>query len=287
MDIILQGENAWTLIDPTTMEELKIPKCSDQFIRLLEAVKDRYSPLTQPGHQLQFLNLQLDLIDDFRTRLVQLRSSNDVSIENILNAINYVNSVLREWGENVHYLHLHAALIGPNANEISSVFENSVNEMDHWKEKLLKELTKKIVGDIKAKSMHYRHDNWTTMSEQNANEPFILSTSAGEMFQVMVTSIHNLEKKLSYNLFTGVIRMITGELDYYFLESLVMNTKFSVGGAAQFHFDMTRNLFPLFGQYFIMKRPDLLFKKYVGWLVGFCFVLYITFFLESTMPVYF
>lgn len=220
MDIILQGDNPWILIDPTTMEDLKIPKCADQFIRLLEAVKN---------HQLQFLNLQLDLIDDFRTRLVQLRSSNDVSIENILNAINYVNSVLREWGENVHYLHLHAALVGPNANEISSVFENSVNEMDHWKQKLLKELTRRIVGDIKAKSMPYRHDNWANMSEQNAKEPFILSTSAGEMFQVMVTSIHNLEKKLSANLFDNVVRMITAELDYYFLESLVMNTKFSLG----------------------------------------------------------
>lgn len=38
-----------------------------------------------------------------------------------------------------------------------------------------------------------------------------------------------------------------------------MNTKFSPAGAAQFNYDMTRNLFALFGQY--CRRPDLLFKK--------------------------
>ncbi|EDW37718.1 GL21322 [Drosophila persimilis] len=40
---------------------------------------------------------------------------------------------------------------------------------------------------------------------------------------------------------------------------MVMNTKFSPAGAAQFNYDMTRNLFALFGQY--TRRPELLFKR--------------------------
>ncbi|XP_055836997.1 RINT1-like protein isoform X1 [Episyrphus balteatus] len=259
MDQILQGYDPWTLIDPGTYDELKIPKCADQFIRLLEAIKDRYYSLIQPGHQLQFLNLQLELIDNFRRRLVQLHSCAVVDSIQVLNAINYINSVLREWGENVHYLHLHAALVGPNANEINSVFEHPVEELEHWQQKLVKNLATKAVNEIKAKSMPYRHDKWQSLSDNISREPFMLSTSAGEMFQVMVTTLHNLEKELSSNIFNLALRLIAKQMDDYFLDSMVMNTKFSSAGAAQFNYDMTRNLFALFGQY--SRRPDLLFKK--------------------------
>lgn len=55
--------------------------------------------------RLQFLNLQIDLIEDFRRRLVQLHNSQDdimrVKTTQILNTVNYVTSVLREWGESV------------------------------------------------------------------------------------------------------------------------------------------------------------------------------------------
>ena len=101
MDLLLQEESPWIFIDSNNIEDLKIPKCADQFIRLLDSIKDRYCALTQPGHQIQFLTLQLELIDNFRLRLVQLYSSGSVDITKIINAINYINSVLKEWGENV------------------------------------------------------------------------------------------------------------------------------------------------------------------------------------------
>lgn len=103
MDAILSHPAAWSFIDPKNLEELKIPRCADQFIRLLDAICERYCNLPQPGHQLQFLNLQLELIENFRRRLVRLHSNPDnrVATTMILNGINYTNSVLREWGENV------------------------------------------------------------------------------------------------------------------------------------------------------------------------------------------
>lgn len=103
MDSILLEPSAWTFIDPDNLEELKIPRCADQFIRLLDAMRERYCNLPQPGHQLQFLNLQLELIETFRRRLVYLLNNVDKSVSStmVINAVNYVNSVLREWGENV------------------------------------------------------------------------------------------------------------------------------------------------------------------------------------------
>lgn len=103
MDAILAGSSAATFIDPNNLEDLKIPRCADQFVRLLDAIRERYCNLPQPGHQLQFLNLQLELIENFRHRLQQMHNNptNSVSTTLVLNAINYVTSVLREWGENV------------------------------------------------------------------------------------------------------------------------------------------------------------------------------------------
>lgn len=279
MDIILSDENnPWHMLDPfgfthitspltasfineedLELDELKIPKCADQFVRLLEAMKERYCILPQPAHQLRFLELQIELVDSFRRRLVQLYSVSYVNTFNVLNAIFYVTAVLREWGENVHYLHLHAALIGPNAEEINSVFDKIITELDHWQNKLVKQLSSKYVDDIKAKSMTYRHDQWVTMPKQNSNETFVLSQSAGEMFQVTIAILHDLESALSTKIFNSTLRRMAKKLDDYFIDSMIMNTKFSEGGASQFKYDIARNLIPLFGQY--SRRPGLLFKN--------------------------
>ncbi|XP_055611067.1 RINT1-like protein [Uranotaenia lowii] len=262
MDAMLKSEDPWRFLDPANLDDMKIPKCADQFIRLLDAIKERYCALPQPGQQLQFLDLQLELIDNFRRRLVQLHSSpgsDNVSSTKILNAINYINSVLREWGENVHYLHLHAALYGPNADEISSVFDKTVDELDHWQRALVKDLSQRSVEDIKSKSRPYRHDIWPSMNQLDTKETLMLSATASEMFQTLVNHLHSLEAELSSNVFSIVIRLMAVQLDEWLIDGMIMNTKFSTGGAAQFHFDMTRNLFALFGQY--ARKPNLLFKR--------------------------
>lgn len=107
--------------------------------------------------------------------------------------------------------------------------------------------------------MLYRRDNWVSMPRQNANETFALSHSAGEMFQLLVSMLHELEAALSTKIFNSVLRKIAKKLDDFFIDSMIMNTKFSEGGAAQFKFDIERNLLPLFGQY--SRRPGLLFKN--------------------------
>ena len=40
---------------------------------------------------------------------------------------------------------------------------------------------------------------------------------------------------------------------------MILANHFNEGGASQLNFDMTRNLFPLFGQY--TNRPESYFKK--------------------------
>ena len=67
---------------------------------------ERYRCLPSPTHHLRFLELQLDLLDDFRVRLLQLMKleSGDPLAGRyaaILNGANYIISVLQEWSEQV------------------------------------------------------------------------------------------------------------------------------------------------------------------------------------------
>lgn len=261
MDIILQQASAFECLEPSNTEKLKIPRCADQFVRLLDAICDRYCILPQPAHRIKFLNLQMELIDNFQRRLVQLHNDqkNKINTVDILNALNYVIFVLREWGESVHYLHLLSAWHSPNNDNINSVFEVIIKELEHWQAKLVKALAARVVDDIKAKSMAYRHDNWPAMVEHDPKIPMMLSHTAGEMFQLFVTILHELESKLSENLFSQCLRRVAKQLDDYFIDSMVMMMNFSTAGANQFNFDMTRNLFALFGLY--TRNPSQLFKS--------------------------
>lgn len=261
MDYIVQAKGAFELLEPSNEEKLKIPRCSDQFIRLLDAIKERYSNLPQPRHRLQFLELQLELIHTFQRQLMELLDDpeTDVNTVQVLNALNYVIFVLSEWGESVHYLHLLTALHGPNLTEANSVFQEVIKELEKYQEKLLKVLANRLVSDVKARSMAYRHNTWNEMLDVESRPHLILSTTAGAMFQQLVTLLHELENELSENLFQVCVRMVAKRLDDYLMDSMVMVTKFSTGGAKQFHFDMTRNLFPLFGLY--ARNPVQLFKS--------------------------
>lgn len=85
------------------VEDLKITTCADAFITLLQTITDRYESLPQPGHRLQFLELQLELLDDFRVRLLQLVNAEEgdiieSTVSSIANSIYYIESVLLDWG---------------------------------------------------------------------------------------------------------------------------------------------------------------------------------------------
>ncbi|EDW37717.1 GL21311, partial [Drosophila persimilis] len=89
---------------------------------------------------------------------------------------------------------------------IHSVCGHGVSELEHWSRQLTQNLATRETHEMKARSMNYRHDCWPNMPEHNSKEPFILSSSGGEMFQVLVTMLHNLERELSANLFNQTLR---------------------------------------------------------------------------------
>jgi len=67
---------------------------------------DRYRSLPSTDHRLQFAQLQLELLEDFRVRLLQVRKEmldNEMMIPitsqmcSILNTVSYIDGVLQQW----------------------------------------------------------------------------------------------------------------------------------------------------------------------------------------------
>lgn len=103
MDVFLTSPTAFNTIVSGDIDENRVTECADSFINLLSTLTERYEIFRQPGHKLQFLQLQLDLIDDFRVRLLQKLGEEkseplNSKFPNILNTVNYVTNVLAEWG---------------------------------------------------------------------------------------------------------------------------------------------------------------------------------------------
>lgn len=102
MDAILSSDTAWLPLGTPELDELRVTECGESFLTLLLTITERYSSLPQPGHRLQFLELQLELLDEFRVRLLQLLHENldplSPRLIAILNTISYLASVLQEWG---------------------------------------------------------------------------------------------------------------------------------------------------------------------------------------------
>jgi len=67
------------------------------------SISDRYKPLPTAELKLRFLDLQLELLEDFRVRLIQVKDSYHNPLGDcycsILNTAHYVAEVLREWSE--------------------------------------------------------------------------------------------------------------------------------------------------------------------------------------------
>lgn len=271
MNEIFTSTDAWKFIYPDPMEdEMKIPRCVDQFIRLLDAIKKRYCILTEPGHQLQFLSLQNDLIEEFITQLIQENEQeNEMKTVKILNAFNYLTTVLGEWSENFHYLHLQTLSTTANeSGDVCIVFERQLNILKEWNKILLEKLSDNIYQEIVTKLIDYRYERWSSsitsdeIPDQHQHQHVLsVSISFGGVLQKIYLNLFTLKDELALNLFNDMLRIIARKIDDYLLRNVIMSVTFSTAGIQQFTFDIKNYLFVAFNQHIL--RPELLFVKYV------------------------
>lgn len=272
----------------STSDASAITTCADQFVTLLQTITERYEALPSPGHRLQFLELQLELLDDFRVRLLQLVNREmteggalmETRVPKIVNTVYYVENVLGDWGAMLHYLNLFyykSQLVNAEANknedpvidgfygspgfelETETVFADTLSLYRHMRKDLLCTLAESVIREAKSKTYEYRRENWNSIRPQKELRSYSLTPTACPMFEVLSSRLHQLHKSLAGKLFTIVWRFIAQQLDHYLLEALVLDNRFNDGGAMQLKYDITRNLFALFSQF--SEKPDSYFLQ--------------------------
>lgn len=281
MDAMLSAEGAWSsqYKDISDMDELKAPDCAETFMTLLQVITERYRALPCPSAQLKFLGLQRELVDDFRIRLTQvMKEESRCPLGSrycaILNAVNYICSILGDWGDNVFFLQLQQAAVsldeqmvlgGLGVTEVGrlaslegSLFEGLLALLDRLKGDMMGRLLEWTMREITEKAKPYSQDRWLSLPSQQDLSAMSMSSSACPMMLCVRDRLLNLHQVLSLSLFQLAWQGLAERLDNLLYQDVILSNHFSDGGAAQLQFDMTRNLFPLFGHY--CKRPENLFK---------------------------
>uniref|UniRef100_A0A8C1XRU4 RAD50-interacting protein 1 n=1 Tax=Cyprinus carpio TaxID=7962 RepID=A0A8C1XRU4_CYPCA len=280
VDAMLSAEGAWSsqYKDITDVDELKAPDCAETFMTLLLVITERYRALPCPRAQLSFLALQKELVDDFRIRLTQVmkeESRQPLSPRYcaILNAANYISTVLSDWGDNVFFLQLQQAavsvgeeILGPlGATETGrlaslegSLFEALLALLERLRGDMLGRLLDAVMRDVKEKAQPYCKDRWISLPSQSDQATMSLSSSACPMMLCLRDHLLQLQQMLCLPLFQMFWQGLAERLNSFIYGDLILYNHFNEGGAAQLQYDMTRNLFPLFGHY--CKRPENFFK---------------------------
>ncbi|XP_054710324.1 RAD50-interacting protein 1-like [Uloborus diversus] len=292
MDKFLSTDSAWKsrYQDESDIDDMLVPESAELFVTLLLTMTERYSILGNKDCQVSFLDLQLELLDDFRLRLHQLSQCHmqetiQPSYCGIINGLYYVTTILDEWNNVPFFLQLYAYKRKRNAYEEllresetksayvlrrrstktdnndelleQSVFDEIIALFEHMQNDLLNTLCERVLLDIKAKSRPYRKEKWFCLPVLD-KKLIEISPSAYPMLEVINSSLLSLQELLAKPLFTKTWQRIAEELNIYLYEEVILQNSFSEGGAAQLSFDVKRNLFPIFGSYTL--KPENYFK---------------------------
>ncbi|KAG9332896.1 hypothetical protein JZ751_014426 [Albula glossodonta] len=266
VDAMLSAEGAWSsqYRDISDMDELKAPDCAETFMTLLLVITDRYRSLPCSRAQLSFLALQRELVDDFRIRLTQVmkeesRSPIGAKYCAILNAVNYISTVLSDWADNVFFLQLQQAAVslgeevwgplgateaGRLASLEGSLFEGLLGLLERLRGDMLGRLLEAVMREVREKVQPYGRDRWLSLPSQTDQATMSLSSSACPMMLCLRDRLLQLQQLLCLPLFQSFWQGLAERLDQLLYQDL--------------QFDMARNLFPLFGHY--CKRPENFFK---------------------------
>jgi len=248
LDTVLCGEGAWE----SELGDGLVPRAAESFLAVLLSVTERYKFLTISQNRLQFLELQLQLLEDFRLRLVQLgRSEQEEPLQSnlcpILCTVHHLVQVLTNWGETPFFLQLEYQRCQLQGREMSgTVFDEAINKLEYLLTDMTTTITSSIMYNMKARSRAYRKDvKWFSLP----NSPNGVLPSCCSILQSIAFNFEAARKVIPGQVFTKVWHSVAEELGKFICEEVVLANKFNLGGARQLETDVKLGLLPIFGEF--------------------------------------
>ncbi|KAL1457966.1 hypothetical protein WDU94_008144 [Cyamophila willieti] len=258
MDVMFESETAWSEVH-SGIEEIKLYECPELFTLLLSTMTERYESLPSLSSKSEFLHLQLCLLDEFRLRLIQVMHEQENLLVQILNTAHYLNYTVNEWSGTLHFILLQQHRSGGGSGLGSTVFDEILSLLDKMILDLRETILKSAILAVTAKARRYCNENWLAKETHSAESECSMTPSACFMFKELSSQLHVLHEGLALSLFTFVWENMATALSNYMFDELILGNKFSKAGGKQLHFDITRNLLPLFAQY--TTQPERHFNR--------------------------
>lgn len=255
---ILSADDAWNCISNPKIDEnldsFKIPNCVDKFILLLQSITERFSFFHYLECKSSFVKLQLDSVDDFRLRLAQL-TNNPLHEDKlkwpfysnyfaILNSLNYLIIVLEDWKYQPIFMEISEYLL------IDSVFDEILGLLNHLLNEMIQKIVQSLMKQLRLKIQQYTKIKWFCLNEDDQE----LACASHELFFFLSSALDLLKRMISENLFEKLIRIVTANLNSYFISDFILKCTFNDYGVRMLTENLLTNLIPIFKNFF--NVPD-------------------------------
>ena len=248
LDNVLTGDGAWT---PDIGDNL-VPSAAQSFLAVLLSVTERYKYLPHSQHRLQFLQLQLELLEDFRLRLVQLlRSENEEPLQSnlcpILCTVHHLITILANWAETPFFLQLEHQKQEQAGGEMSgTVFDEAISKFEYLLADMISTINDWIMFSVKSNSRPYRKEvKWFSykISVSGVQPAFC------GILQDISFNLETASKVLPESVFCKVWQGLAVEIGKFISEEVIVANTFNVDGAKQIESDVRQGLLPIFGEF--------------------------------------
>ncbi|KAK4437085.1 RINT1-like protein MAG2 [Sesamum alatum] len=264
-------------------DENKSPLITSAVVRCLSSVIDRCRSLPSISLRSRFMKLTgVPMINKFLDRLRQrcqeaegltaLTDDNALTkVAKSVNAANYIESVLKEYCEDVFFLEMGLNQSGTfeTANDLSDtikssieasgngIFHEEIKKLEEFRTEWFEKLSTVVLRGFDALCRDYikNKKQWQEKSE----EALTLSRSFIEAMDYLQGKLSVMEEGLNKLDFTRVWRSLAAGIDKLIFSSILMsNAKFHDGGVERLYNDLTV-LFGVFGAWCL--RPEGFFPK--------------------------
>ena len=248
LDKAVCEEGAWQ----SEVGDQLVPAAAQSFLSVLLSVTERYKFLKFPEHRLQFLELQTQLLEDFRVRLVQLvRSEHEEPLESnfcpIIVTVHHLIEVLRNWAETPFFLQLEFQKCEAENKDMSgTVFDDVISKFEYLLADMISTIITSVMFSIRSNSRHYRKEvKWFSLN--------VVSESVHPAFcnilQDVAFYLETMVKIVPTDVFTRIWRELATEVGKFICEDVILVNSFNSGGARQLQLDVTHGLLPIFGEF--------------------------------------
>ncbi|KAJ3180894.1 hypothetical protein HDU87_001534 [Geranomyces variabilis] len=294
----VEADEAWEFADEAISEadELRPTQSAECFVKILEAITDRYKLLPDLLRRISFLNeLQLPLLENY---LQEVRAgikrhvssfhpantpgaSDDSKTGRVTllcryaSSLHYIASVLKDWGDQPFLIDFweeireRTAVEGePDEDIISnvqgSVFDEVVAAYGKCVNRLQDLVLQDIMQDFIETLWQYdRRRNWVVPVQ----DPASASQSTDEISPELCPALDSLSRyipalrsNLPHPIFQHILRELATRIDEHLFRRIVLRGRFNAAGAMQLEIDLTRGLFAgVFRRWH--PKPAVLFKR--------------------------